>query len=219
MIIMFQFFARFRDDEDGSMAIELLLVVPILLWTLLATLVYFDVYRTESNTIRAALTVADMFSREQVSIDDDYLDGALELLKTLTLTRDDPEMRITVYWFDDPDGDGTGSYRVAWSRSIVGAITDNYTEESDLVSDISDGLANDDMDDLQNNGRLPLLAHNARSILLETRTRYSAPFSIGLGPFAVTNLDDINFTTFTVIRPRFGVSLCFEQAAETNDLC
>lgn len=217
--MMLNFIYRFKDDEDGSMAIELLLVVPILLWTLLSTFVYFDVYRTESNSIRAALTVADMLSREQVSIDDAYLDGALQLLKTLTFTEDDPEMRVTVYRFDDPDSDGTGDYRVVWSQTLTGSITDNYTEESDIASDISSGLANDDMDSLQANGRLPLLAHNARSILLETRTRYSAPFSIGLGPFTVTDLSDVNFTTFTVIRPRFGVSLCFDEAASINDLC
>ncbi len=212
------FLRKFAQDEDGSMAIELLLVTPILVWVLLSTYVYFDVYRTEANSTRAALTVADMLSREG-TIDSSYLDGALNVLKTLTFTKDDPEMRVTVYRFDDPDRDGEGDYKVVWSKQRTGSITDNYTEESDVASDISSGLADADMGAFDDAGRLPVLSHNARAILLETRVRYIAPFSIGLGPFVVTDLSDVNFTTFTVIRPRFGVSVCFDQPSPLDDDC
>ena len=34
--------SRFRNDEDGSMSVEFVLVVPILVWVFLSTYVYFE---------------------------------------------------------------------------------------------------------------------------------------------------------------------------------
>ncbi len=188
-----QLLQRFKADERGVVSIELLLVTPILVWALLSTFVYFDLFRTESNINRAALTVADMFSREQTPITNDYLDGAQGLLETLTFSDENPDFRLTVYqyWKDDD------AYRVLWSehRGMGPALDD------------------DNMEDLNDANRLPILADKDVSILLETRTEYSAPFSIGLGPFTATDLDDVTFTTFTVIRPRFSPSLCWESLA------
>lgn len=43
---------RFRDNEDGSAAIELVLVTPIITWALLSTIVYFDAFRAETRSAR-----------------------------------------------------------------------------------------------------------------------------------------------------------------------
>lgn len=69
---------------------------------------------------------------------------------------------------------------------------------------------NANLADLKAAGRLPALADGDRAILLQTRTEYDAPFSVGLGPFTSTNLDDVTFQTYIVIRPRPG-QLCFLQ--------
>lgn len=187
-------FRSFVADQDGSMSIELLLVTPILLWALLSTFVYFDLFRTEANSHRAALTIADMFSREQTAVDTDYLDGGSRLLETLTFSDDTPDYRITVYRYQG----GDDTYRVVWSqdRGMGGVLDDD-----DLVT-------------FDNQGLLPLLASGDRAILVQTRVEYSAPFSIGLGVFTSTNLDDQTFTTFTVIRPRFQPSLCWDPEPE-----
>ena len=77
---------RFRDNEDGSAAIELVLVTPIITWALLSTIVYFDAFRAETRSARAGLTIADMFSREAsapVAIGAGYVDAAQALLGTL----------------------------------------------------------------------------------------------------------------------------------------
>jgi hypothetical protein len=181
----------FNDDETGVIAIELVLVVPILVWCLLSTFVYFDVFRVESNSTRAALTVADMFSREETPITNNYLNGARDLLRTLTFEEDEPDYRITVYRYQSSND---RYYRV-WSRNR------GWPDGSMSGAEVSAlGDAN----------RLPIMANGDQAVLLETRTEYDAPFTIGLGPFTTTDLDDVTFTTFNIIRPRNN-KLCFER--------
>ncbi|WP_108816344.1 TadE/TadG family type IV pilus assembly protein [Loktanella sp. Alg231-35] len=196
-----EFLQEFRDDEDGSMAIELLLVTPILVWALLSTFVYFDLFRVESNSNRAALTMADMFSREAAPITPAYLNGAREVLRALTFEEANPDYRVTVYRYRETQDD----YRRVWSkRRGLGAA-----------------LSNSDLADLKAADRLPLMANNDQAILFETRTEYDAPFSIGLGPFSGTDLDDVTFQTFIVIRPREG-RLCWDQDPDdglANQVC
>ena len=184
------FTRRFHGDERGSMAIELVLVVPILVWVLLSTFVYFDVFRVETNSVRATITLAEMFSREDI-VDDSFIDISREVLRTLTFEEANPDLRVTVYEYD-PDV-APGAFRVVWSehRGMEQALTD------------------DDLSELQAAGRLPPLSQFNQNIYFETRTQYDAPFNIGIGPFVVTNLEDVTFTSDMVIRPR-GVKLCFE---------
>ena len=184
-------FRAFADDQRGSMAIELVMVVPIIVWAMLSTLVYFDAFRNEAMSKRAGLTIADMVSREQNTVDPTFINGAYELLRALTNTGTDPDMRITVYSYDDP----SQTYRVEWSEPKGSMIR----------------LTTADLANLKAAGRLPILAHDDRAILVETNTYYSAPFSVGLGPFASIDLDDVTFRTFTVIRPRFTPTVCFDQ--------
>ena len=91
---------RFRDNEDGSAAIELVLVTPIITWALLSTIVYFDAFRAETRSARAGLTIADMFSREAsapVAIGAGYVDAAQALLGTLVEFDPAPALRVTSY--------------------------------------------------------------------------------------------------------------------------
>lgn len=181
--------ARFYNDEDGVVSIELLLVVPILVWALLSTLVYFDLFHKQTMSIRAGLTLADMFSREQTSVDNAYIDGSQNLLRTLSLPDGDPDLRVSVYYYDEP----TSTFRLVWNE-VRGTAYTAYTQTT--------------FDDIAS--RLPALADGDRSILVETRTAYSAPFSIGIGPFMSTDLSDVDFDTFTVVAPRFALSLCYD---------
>ncbi len=179
----------FREDERGSMAIELLLVVPILLWVFLSTFVYFDVFRVETNSVRATITLAEMFSREEV-VDNTYLNSAREVLRTLTYEEANPDYRVTVYRYRASDD----SFLRVWSRHRgYGAA-----------------LTNADLANLQSAGRLPPMDEFDQNIYIETRTEYDAPFNIGLGPFTVTNLEDVTFTNDMIVRPR-GQRLCFER--------
>ena len=139
---------RFREQEDGVISIEMIFAVPILLWTLMSTIVYFDAYRAEAITTRAALTVADMISREEQAITPDYLDGTRQVLRVLSESDANPDFRITVFRYRSTQDD----FRRVWSRN----------------RGMGQNLTNADLQNLRN--RFPPMANNDRAILLETRT-------------------------------------------------
>lgn len=184
------FIERFRDDERGSMSVELLLVVPILVWVFLSTYVYFDVYRVETNSVRATITLAEMFSREDI-VDNLFIDNARQVLRELTFEEVNPDLRITVYRYRASDD----SFRRVWSRN----------------RGMGGNLTNADLADLDSKGRFPPMDEFDHAVFIETRTEYDAPFNIGLGPFVVTDLEDLTFTSDMIIRPREGPRLCFER--------
>lgn len=200
---------KFHGDDRGSMAIELVMVTPILVWIILSTFVYFDLFRNEANAHRAALTLADMFSREQTDIDSNYLNGARSLLETLTLDDDNPAYRVTVYRRQDSDD----TFRRVWSRNR--GVGSNLTD-TDLLA-------------LQTAGRLPRMADDDRAILIETFTDYEPPFDTGIrfltsffsedGVSPREELDTVTFATFNVIRPRFTPTLCWYVPPPDPSLC
>lgn len=187
---IYQLIRQFHDDEDGVLSIELVLMVPLVVWALLTTLVYFDVYRAESLSTRAGLTIADMYSREDKPLEEDFIDGSRELLELLTESDTPPSIRVTVFWFDEDNQ----KLERAWSK-ISG---DYYLETLDNIK-----LAN--LTD-----RIPRMANNDRAILIETQTTYEPPFSFAMGPFTGDSLSGIGFGTFTVIKPRFTNNYCYD---------
>lgn len=194
---------KFKHDEDGVAAVELILSVPILVWALLSTHVYFDAFKTESLNTRANLTIADMFSREG-SVNAAFINGAESLLNVLTSERGNPSLRVTSYYFDDGGTDNRTDddrYILIWSEKRGNYYSPHTNASLAAVS-----------------SRLPVMADNDTSLLVETHTPYTAPFSIGIGPFVPTNLEGVEFENFTAIRPRFEGEVCFGDG-DVNDTC
>ena len=197
------FLRRFRDDEEGVAAVELLLAIPILVWALLSTLVYFDAYQNEAISTRAGLTLADAISRERNAVDDTYITNMRNVLRVLTRAESDPALRVTVYRYRAA-GD---RYMVVWSKDESGDMGGNLTTV--------------ELEQMRN--RLPIMANGDRAILVETRTTYTAPFSVGMGPFFGSGLETLDFNSVTVITPRFLDTICFDPTPllplNADDLC
>ncbi len=191
---------KFRDCEEGSLAVELVLVVPILMWVFLSTFVYFDAFRVETNAARATIAIAEMLSREETSINEEYLDSVRNVLQTLTFEEPDPDYRVTVYQYRQSDD----TFRVVWSRHRgMGAP-----------------LTNADLALLHAANRLPEISPSDHNVLVETTVDYTAPFSFNLSSFSASNLDDVSFSNFMIFRPRPG-RLCFDPTptAAGGDIC
>ena len=189
---------RFCRDESGVAAIELLFVVPILFWVLMSTLVFFDGFRAKGISVRAALTVADMVSREEDPVNAQYVDGTKQLLRALTESEDDPDVRMTAYQYSE----GDDRLLVIWSE------TDGFD------------LAHDDASIISERENLPSLSHGEISLLVETRTRYQAPFRTALPgfiPFQVSQMDQVTWFSYVFISPR-PAEVCFEDGGG-NEFC
>ncbi len=189
---LFRYLRRFARKDDGTGAIELLLVVPMMTWVFLGTIVYFDAYRDRAITQRASLTVADMYSRETDYITPAYLNGTRDLLKFLMSDDETTKFRVTAFTWRDSDK----TYRRIWSRNR-GGLQNYNNERLALVAE-----------------RLPVLDNGEVAILVETERTYKPPFDVGIGDTVVS--------TFTLTSPRFATKLCWNSTPEdgtSTEIC
>ena len=93
-----EFLQRFRRSEEGSISVEAMLLVPILMWAYLGTFVFFDAFRSQSTNLKAAYTIGDTLSRETRHVTPAYLDS-LSAMHRFLIDEDNglPRLRITVY--------------------------------------------------------------------------------------------------------------------------
>lgn len=180
---------RFRAEDAATVTVEFVLMAPIMVWGFLSTLQFFDAYRAELISTKAALTIADMYSRETGLVNSKYLRGTRDLLKYLTLAETSPDYRVTVFfWREDQD-----KYRVSWSRNRGSHINHTTTTLNEISSN------------------LPILSDQERAILVETWTDYTPKYGGGIGYMVGTGLDPVEFSTRVVISPRFATSVCFNN--------
>lgn len=187
-----QYFKAFRNDERGTISIELLIVVPMLTWALLSVIVYFDAFRAQYYSERANETIADMISREDNAITAEFLAGADGVLRNLTEIDSSPEFRVTIVEYTLADD----SYRIVWSRGQgVGIDVDNVVAP---IVDVSS---------------LPQLGDGDHVILFTTRVDYTAPLDPSFGLFASTGLSSRVFERTTVVAPRNVQLVCWDPDA------
>lgn len=171
-----------KSEEDGSVAIETILMIPLMVWVYLGMVQFFHAYKHQGIAFKANLTIADMFSREADYVSPEYIDGAKSLLDFLARIDDEPDLRVTALrWVEDDD-----EYQVSWSKT-----RGSYPELTTA--------------DLQNEeDRIPIMYDNEMALLVETWVDYDPPFNIGM--------DGYTIDAFTVISPRFTRQLCYNTS-------
>ena len=167
--------ARFARAEDGSIAIETVIIIPMLFWAYLAMFATFDAYRAYSLNQKASYTISDMISRETTPIDSDYVDGLRTLHAYLVdEALGDVSVRITSVSYD-ADND---VFARDWSQSRGG-----YQP-----------LDNADVENWHE--RLPVMADGERLTVVETWVDYVPPFKTGLGQREIRS--------FVFTKPRYA---------------
>jgi len=172
----------FRDDEQGSIAVETVLIIPALFWAYLSMFAIFDAYRQHSINQKAAYTLGDIISRETTPLDAAYLEGTRKMLAYLTANeKSDVAIRVTsVRW------DGKNNiYKRDWSRK-------RGWEPS---------LTNNDVKQLADS--LPVMPHNERVMVVETFVKYDPPFNTGLQEREIHN--------FVFTRPRYAPRVLWDN--------
>jgi hypothetical protein len=176
------FLRSFRDDTRGSVAVESIIVLPLLFWSLMAMYAFFDAYRQASLNVKAAYSIGDLLSRETNYITDDYLGSAHQLFDLMTRSKSASKLRVTVVkWNEDKQ-----IYQRDWSKTKGGVPELTNTDVKNLAS------------------KLPAMPNNERVIVVETWARYHPPFNIGI------NEQDLYNFVFT--RPRFAPQLLWKDS-------
>ncbi len=179
-----QITGRFGRREEGAVAVEAIIILPMVFWSYLAMFSFFDAFREYTNNQKAAYTISDLVSRQATPLDNSFLDGTHQLFDTLTRPAGATSLRVSVVSYDLP----TETYSVIWSHTR-GAM--EPLETSDIT-----GWAN----------RLPVMPDDDQIIVVETQADFNAFFNIGLGTRDITN--------FVFTRPRYASKLCWQEICD-----
>lgn len=183
--------ARFSRGEEGTLSVEAVIIWPLLIYGMLATYTFFDVYRAKSLALKANYAVSDLLTRETNMINGDYINGIEKVYEFLTQPRNKSEswVRVTqVHCIKECATNGR-KFVVTFSAATEGQPT--YTNAT-----VMDAL----------NPILPLLAQGERAVVVETQTQYYPPVKeifTGIGPRP--------FRDTVVTEPRFAPQLCWED--------
>lgn len=200
---------RFRDQEDGLVMTEFLIMLPLLIWGFIALFVYWDAFRTVNAAQKAAYSVSDLISRQN-EVDTTFING----MQTVTeyLVADSPGVRIRITSVKYREEDDT--LHVLFSRSPGGKLTPrtDSSVNSPSFRDRIPVMANQDsvvvveteVDYMP--GQYRHVRTRKRTILGENGEEVEVPevlyrFEVGIP--ATT------FTNFIVTRPRRYLQVCF----------
>lgn len=179
---------RFARDTSATVAVEVAIMLPALMWTFGATLVIFNGFEQKSRIQRAAYTISDMLSRESALIDADIINGSKELFDFLAQSDTRTSIRVSSIQYIAQGDD----YRVNWSD-----------ERGRHFNRLPVGKIN------SLRAKLPVMANMETVILVETHSVFEPVFSIGIG--------DTDIETFVFTRPRFVPRMAFDDIEGSSD--
>lgn len=155
----------FWKDEGASVALEAVIVMPILAWVFVASFVFFDAFRVYNTSIKATYAVADVLSRRTSEISSTDIEGLADVFQFLTRNTAGSALRVTQITRQEE------GYRIDWSHGTDGQT---YIRASDFPDFID---------------RIPIMAYGDRMLLIETFLPYRPAFSAGL-----SDQEFVNFT-------------------------
>lgn len=156
---------KFWHSEDASVALEAVIVMPILTWVFVASFVFFDAFRVYNTSIKATYAVADVLSRRTSTIASTDIEGLATVFQFLTRNTAGSALRITQVTRQQ------GGYRIDWSHGTDGMT---YLRASDFPDFVD---------------QIPIMAYGDRMLLVESFLPHRPAFNAGL-----SEQEFVNFT-------------------------
>ena len=190
-------FTTFLRNEDGLVLAEALIMMPLLIWGLVAIFIYWDVFRTINMTQKAAYSIADLLSRQKNTIPLAYANGLQNIMNFLTPGGHAVKMRITSFECNSPTGTKlcnatTGSYKLLFSYSPGNKIA--VLTEPNIQPWMT--------------SKIPTLSNGESVFVVETSVEFQAQLKTAIAGLMV-GVTDNTFGEFMVTRPRHR-RLCLE---------
>ncbi|MBS3980358.1 MAG: hypothetical protein KGZ77_11290 [Rhodobacteraceae bacterium] len=184
-----QRFKAFLRDEDGLILAEGIVMMPLIIWALVAMFIYWDVFRTVNVTQKAAYSVADLLSRQRDDIPLAFANGLQNVVNFLTPGGHAVAIRITSFECVSPTAlvcdANRGSYRLLFSMSPQNKATP-------LTQAAIQGWRGT---------RVPRMNAGESLFVVETEVRFQTQMKTVLAGFLV-GVDDGTYGQFVVTRPR-----------------
>ena len=182
MTRLLRLFRRFRDATSGSVTVEAVFVVPMMMLGFFGFFAFWDAYRTQNTVQKASYAVADMLSREMIPASQTLLDGLEETLEFLI--QRDARIRVTSLRRVSDGPTGVTGIDVLWSYSPNNVMLP-LTEQT-LV---------------QLEPAIPMMAVGSNMVLFEVVVPYE-------GVSEILEVDTL--TEVVAMRPRFLPTLCMQ---------
>jgi hypothetical protein len=170
--------------EDGSISVESMLMLPLLIWCFLGAYVFYDAYRAQFINAKASYTIGDILSRETNYITPEYMDSVFDLQQFLVARTTPVRLRISVITYDEAND----QYSVVWSENRGGGGTIDDAALSSMLSAI------------------PEMPDQGRAIVVQTSMVYSPIYAAGI--------TEMQFDDIVVSRPRYAGQLCWNTVSE-----
>jgi hypothetical protein len=195
---------RFLKDESGVLLAEALILLPILIWGFLALIVYWDLFRVMNVSQKAAYSIADLLSRQEAPVTEEFIDGQPAILSFLTPGATGSRLRITSLQMvegpnvpPNPVFDSNDDFCLLFSRSSDPTILP-YTQSE--LKDLAP--------------RIPDMNGLETVVIVETWVDYSPAFDTGVLNVSGA-ITDQTFYEFIVTRPRNTRRVTIDGQAHT----
>lgn len=175
---------RFHRDERGVIALETIVLTPLLVTALLFAFAFYDFHLQQSVREKTTYTVTDALSRETDVIDDAYIDNLKTTFDMIAGTRSPTQMRVSVIRFHDTAN--TDWFELRWSE-VRGAGSLSPLTQAEMESEAA---------------RLPIMIGGQDLILVETRGQHVPLMTNGL-------IGEVTLATRMFMTLRFASQLCF----------
>jgi hypothetical protein len=196
-------FYRFLKDESGTVLVEFLIMLPLMVWTWIFLAIFWDAFRTMNAGQKAAYSIADVLARQEDNLTPEFVDGMQDVFRFLLRNNSqNASMRITSLAFDAgvPNDASDDKYIPIFSVSPDNKVLP-YTDAE--IQGLKD--------------RIPLMGDTDSVVIVETFVDYSFPFrlpSIFRGILVVDETKPVTvkaFNEFVVTRPRFKSYICLQD--------
>ncbi len=193
LIIKPKAFHSIRDevstDERGSISMEFVIVMPLLLFLVTGGITFWDAFQSNSKTAKIAYAISDIVSRYEVVDDPEMIALYGVQDKLLDPALDRRSLRISSICFEN------GNFRVLWS----------YTSSSNDIAG-PDALKDEEIPV----EILPTMAPQDSVILTETEARWQPQLNVGVG--------SRTWRSELVSRPRF-VKIIPHKTLNPSNIC
>lgn len=184
-----QRFQAFLREEDGLILAEGVMMLPLIIWAMVAMFIYWDVFRTVNVTQKAAYSVADLLSRQKDDIPVAFANGLQNVVNFLTPGGHEVAIRITSFECVSPadlvcDSD-SGSYRLLFSMS----------PQNKVPALTQAGIQG------WRGSRIPVMNAGESLYVVETEVQFQTQMKSVLAGFLVA-VEDRTYGQFVVTRPR-----------------
>jgi Flp pilus assembly protein TadG len=147
---------RFLRDENAAVAMETVLITPLLVWAYMMSFVFFDAYRVYNTTVKTTYMVADMLSRQTNQVYAHDIEGMANV--AASIIRGGSQLRMRASQISRVNN----AYQVDWSQGVNGAAN----------------LFDASLPQIEH--MLPTMPNGESIVLVEMFVNYEAPLNIGL---------------------------------------